>query len=103
MQNRGDAVRKSVLECEIVCSSMEKVQKVRKTIGDGFWLVVIIKKYCINKYIYILFGFDYFDIDISIYFWHRSLILVIGTASIMLMDGAKQAKLVVVIGQSRIQ
>ena len=39
----------------------------------------------------------------SIYLWRRSLTLVVGTVSFMLMDGAKQVGLVVVIGQSHIQ
>ena len=58
---------------------------------------------CINKVLCILLGFDYFDISISIYLWRCLLLLVVGTASVMLMDAAKQAELVVVIGQSRIQ
>ena len=52
---------------------------------------------------YILLGFSYFNIDTSIYLWHHPFTLVIGTASVMLMNGAKQAGLVVVIGQSHIQ
>ena len=39
-------------------------------------------------------GFDYFDISVSIYLWHRLLMLVVGTTSLTLVDGAKQAKLV---------
>ena len=66
-------------------------------------LVIIIKKCCINKDSCILLGFDYFDIGISIYLWCRSLILVVGTTSVMLMDSTKQAGLVVVTSQSRIQ
>ena len=51
----------------------------------------------------ILFGFDYFDVDISIYLWHRSLTLVIGTASVTLMDSTKQGGIVAVINQIHIQ
>ena len=77
--------------------------KVQKTIDDGYWLVIIIKKYCINKDFCILLGFDYFDVGISIYLWHRPLTLVVGTAFVTLTDGTKQARLVVVIGKSCIQ
>ena len=77
--------------------------KVQEAIDDGYLLVIIIKKCCINKDLCILLGFDYFDEGASIYLWHHSLTLVVGTVSIMLTDGAKQAGLVVVIGQSRIQ
>ena len=79
------------------------MRKVQKTINNGFWLEMTIKKYCINKDFWILLGFDYFDVGISIYNWHCSLTLVVGTASVMLMDGIKQAGLVVVIGQSCIK
>ena len=60
------------------------------------------KKCCINKDFCILLGFDFFDVSISIYLWHCLLMLVVGTTSVMLMDGTKQAGLVVVIGQSHI-
>ena len=39
-------------------------------------------------------GFDYFDINISIYLWRCLLTLVVGTAFLILKDGAKQAGLV---------
>ena len=38
--------------------------------------------------------FDYFDISISIYLWHYLLTLVVGTVSLTLADGTKQAGLV---------
>ena len=41
--------------------------------------------------------------NISIYLWHRSLMLVVGTASVMLIHSAKQAGMAIVINQSRIQ
>ena len=66
-------------------------------------LVINIKKYCISKDFCILLGFGYFDVGISIYLWQHPLTLVVGTSSVILMNGAKQAGLVVVIGQSRIQ
>ena len=61
------------------------------------------QKYCIIKDFCILLGFGYFDVGISIYLWRHLLTLVIGTAFVMLTNGAKQAGLVVVIGQSHIQ
>ena len=82
---------------------MELVQKVQEAISNGYWLVIIIKKCCISKDLCILLGFDYFDEVGSIYLWRCSLMLVDGTASVMLMDGAKQVGLVVVISQSHIQ
>ena len=75
----------------------------QEAIDNGYWLVKIIKKGCINKDFCILLGFDYFDVGVSIYPWRRLLMLIVDTASIMLIDGAKQAGLVAVIGQSRIQ
>ena len=102
IRKQGDAVRKSVPECEIVRHSTELVWKVWKNIGNGYWLVIIIKKYCKSKDFYILFGFDYFDVGVSICLWRRLLTLVVGTVSAMLADGAKQAGLVIVISQSRI-
>ena len=41
-----------------------------------------------------LIGFDYFDASIRIYLWRCLLTFVIGTASLTLVDGAKQAGLV---------
>ena len=38
--------------------------------------------------------FDYFDVSISIYLWCHLLMLVVGTISLTLADGAKQAGLV---------
>ena len=74
----------------------------RKTIDDGYWLVINIKKCFINKDLCILLGFDYFDIGISIYFWRHLLMPVVGTAFVTLTNGAKQAGLVVAISQSHI-
>ena len=39
-----------------------------------------------------MLGFDYFDVGISIYLWYHSLMLVVGTASIILTDGTKQVQ-----------
>ena len=80
-----------------------KVQKVQKTIDDGYQLIIIIKFLCINKLFCILLGFYCFDIGISIYLWCCPLMLVVGTAFVTLIDGTKQAGLVVVISQSHIQ
>ena len=78
--------------------SMELVRKIQEAIGDGYCLIIINKKCCINKDCGILLGFDYFDVGVNIYLWRRSLTLVVGTASVMLTDSVKQAGLVVVIG-----
>ena len=94
---QGDTVQKSALECKIVWHSMELVWKVQKAIKNGYWLVIIIKIFCVNKNFCILLGFGYFDKGVSIYLWHCSFTLVVGPASFMLMDGAKQAGLVVAI------
>ena len=95
-------VRQNVPECEIMlqCGKSAKSAKDHRR-----WLLFGNKyqKCCINKDFCILLGFGYFDIGISIYLWWRPLTLVVGTAFVMLMNGAKQAGLVVVIGQSRIQ
>ena len=91
-----------MLECKTVWHSIELVWKVQEAINNGYWLVTIIKKICINRDFYILVGFDCFDIGVTIYLCRHSLMLVVGTASVILMDGAKQAGLVVVISQSHI-
>ena len=88
---------KSVTKCARLGNSGLQygiVQKVKKTTDSDYWLVIIIKFYCINKVFRIWVGFDYFDVNISIYLWHRLLTLVVGSASIMLADSAKQASLV---------
>ena len=94
-------VQQSVPECEIMCFNtervyfnIEKVQKVWNTIDNGYWLIIISKIYCMNKAFSIILVFDYFDISVSIYFWRHLLTLVVGTASVTLVDNAKQASLV---------
>ena len=85
---------KECTKCEIVCCNTEKVWKVQKTIDNGYWLLMIIKFGCINKVFCILLGFYCPDIGFSIYLWCRRLMFIVGTASVTLVDGAKQAGLV---------
>ena len=75
----------------------------QKTIDDGYRLVINIKKCFINKDFCILLGFGCFDIGISIYLWCHPLILVVGTTSVTLTNGIKQAGMMVIIGQNFIQ
>ena len=75
----------------------------QKTINDDYLLVIIIRKYCINKGFCFLLGFDYFEEGVSICLWCHLLTIVVGTTFVTLTDSAKQARLVVFIGQSSIQ
>ena len=62
-----------------------------KVIQDGYWLVIIIKFVCFNRVFGIWLTFNYFDISISIYLWHCLPTLIVGTASLTLVDGTKQS------------
>ena len=103
-------VWQSVPECEIGWYNTEKCARVlnsatqygisAKSSGGYQQCLLIGNNYqkVLYKLFCILLGFDYFDEGVSIYLWHRLLMLIVGTTSIILMDGTKQAGLVVIIG-----
>ena len=66
--------------------------KVQRAIDNDYWLLIISKVCFIDRVFCIWLGFDYFDVNISTYFWHWLLTLVAGTAFLTLMDSAKQAR-----------
>ena len=88
-------VHQSVKECARVWNSALQYGKSLKSVKDHRCWLLIEKNYqfyYINKVFFcILLGFDYFEIGISIYLWHRRLTLVVCTAPVTLVDGAKQA------------
>ena len=69
-------------------------QRTNYIIDNGYWLVIIVNFYCINMVFCNWLSFDYFDVSISIYLWCHLLMLVVGTASLTLVDGTKKTGLV---------
>ena len=86
-------MRQSAQECKKCEAIQKKMQKVQKTIDNGYWLLIIIKVSCISRSFFIWFIFDNFDVGISICLWCYRLMLIVGTASVILADSVKQAKL----------
>ena len=78
-------------KCELVQLSMELLQKVQEAIDNDCCLVKTTKFCCIDKFFCIQLGFAHINVEIRICFWRRLFMFVVGTAFLILMDGAKQA------------